>query len=185
MQFNLRSQINFTAGPISSANTGQKSLRYLGPKICNIMPTDSRNSGNIEECTRKIKSQIPNNCSCKLCLNYIHHVGYVNQPYFWNQPFKSPLANRNIAYFGRGYHDGCFCIDILLTLNCKKKICFVIVIFTLLIHLLPTHPFSIPWKHQKTLLFLMFPGDRKKVPREEFKILNQLKCKYSIFGNMT
>ena len=24
-----------------------------------------------------------------------------------------------------------------------------------------------------------------KVPREEFKILNQLRCKYSIFGNMT
>ena len=32
-----------------------KSLRYLGPKIWNIIPPDIRNSGNIEDFTSKIK----------------------------------------------------------------------------------------------------------------------------------
>ena len=78
MLYNLRSQTKFTAGPISIVKNGLKSLRYLGPKIWNIIPTDIRNSGNTEEFTRKIKCWTPNNCPCKLCLNYIHHVGYAN-----------------------------------------------------------------------------------------------------------
>ena len=44
--YNLRSQIDFITGPF---NNGPKSLRYLGPKICNIIPTDIRNSGNTGE----------------------------------------------------------------------------------------------------------------------------------------
>ena len=53
--YNLRSQTDFTTGPIGTANNGLKSLRYLGPKIWNIMPPDIRTSGNIEEFTRKKK----------------------------------------------------------------------------------------------------------------------------------
>ena len=76
--YNHRSQTDFTTGPISTVNYGLKSLRYLGPKIWNIIPPDIRKSGNIEEFTRKIKCWTPKNCPCTLCLNHIHHVGYVN-----------------------------------------------------------------------------------------------------------
>ena len=140
-----------------------KSLRYLEPKILNIIPPDITNSGNIEEFTRKIKCWIPKYCSCRLRLNYIHHVGYVN---FWNRSFRGTLENRKSAYFGRGSDDGCFCIKILFITNflficfwkkCKKKICFIIVNLTFLTHSFPTHPFSTPWKHQKTLLFSDVP----------------------------
>ena len=34
---------------------------------------------------------------------------------------------------------------------------------TFLIHSLPMHPFSTPWKHQKTLRFLMLSGGTKRV----------------------
>ena len=51
--YNLRSQIGFTTGPISIANNGLKSLRYLGHKMWNIIPPDIRNSRNIKEFTRK------------------------------------------------------------------------------------------------------------------------------------
>ena len=35
-----------------------------------------------------------------------------------------------------------------------------------LTHLFPMHSFSTPWKHQKTLQFLMFSGGRERVHRE-------------------
>ena len=65
--YNLRSQTDFTTGPISTVNNGLNSLRYLGPKIWNITP-HIRNSGNIEERMRKIKCWTPKNCPFRLCL---------------------------------------------------------------------------------------------------------------------
>ena len=75
--YNLRPQTDFTIGLISTVNNGLKSLRYLIPKIWNIIPPDI-NSGKTEEFTRKIKCWTSKNCPCKLCLDYIHQVGYVN-----------------------------------------------------------------------------------------------------------
>ena len=67
--YNLRSQANFTTGPINTVNNDLKSLRYLGPKIWNIIPPDIRNSNKIEEFTRKFKYWTPKNCPCRLRLN--------------------------------------------------------------------------------------------------------------------
>ena len=66
--YNLRSQTDFTTGPISTVNNDLKS--DIGPDI--------KNSRNTEEFTRKITCWTPKNCPCRLCLNYIRHVGYVN-----------------------------------------------------------------------------------------------------------
>ena len=76
--YNLRSQTDFTARSIGTVKNGLKILRSLGPKIWNIIPPDIKNSGNIEVFTWKIKCWIAKYCPCRLCLNYIHHVGYVN-----------------------------------------------------------------------------------------------------------
>ena len=76
--YNLRSQTDFRTGTTSTVNNGLKSMRYLGPKVWNIMPPDIRNPGNNEEFTRKIKCWTPKSCPCKLCLNYIPHAVYVN-----------------------------------------------------------------------------------------------------------
>ena len=108
--YNFQSQTDFTTGTISTVNNGLKSLRYLGPRISNIIQPGIRNSGNIEKFSRKIKCWTPKNCLCTLCINYIHHVWYANQQNFWYQPFRRTLANRRSTYFGRGYYDGCFCI---------------------------------------------------------------------------
>ena len=51
--YNLRSQIDFTTVPVSIVNNSLKSLRYLGPKMWNIIPPDIRNSRNIKEFTRE------------------------------------------------------------------------------------------------------------------------------------
>ena len=61
----LRSQTDFRTGPVSTVNNGLKSLRYLGPKIWNIIPIDTRNSGNIEGFTRKIKCWTSKDFPCR------------------------------------------------------------------------------------------------------------------------
>ena len=53
--YNLRSQIDFITGPISTLSNGLKSFRNLGPKILNIISPDIRDSRNIEGFTRNIK----------------------------------------------------------------------------------------------------------------------------------
>ena len=45
--YNLRSQTNFTIGPISTVNNCLKILTYIGPKTWKIILPDIRNSGNI------------------------------------------------------------------------------------------------------------------------------------------
>ena len=42
--YNLRSQADLTTGPISTVNNDLNSLRYLGPKIWNIIPPNIRNT---------------------------------------------------------------------------------------------------------------------------------------------
>ena len=77
IDYNLHSQTDFKQGPVNTMNYGLKSLRYLAPKIWNIIPPDIRNSGSLTEFMMNIKSWIPKNCPCTLCRIYIHHVGYI------------------------------------------------------------------------------------------------------------
>ena len=75
---NLPSQTGFTTGPITTFNNDLKSLQHLGPKIRNIILSDIRNSRDIAELTRKIKCWTPTNCPCRLFINSIRHVVYIN-----------------------------------------------------------------------------------------------------------
>ena len=47
IDYNLRSQTNFTQGSVNTVNYG-KSLRYLAPKIWNIIPLEVRNSSRLQ-----------------------------------------------------------------------------------------------------------------------------------------
>ena len=73
--YNLRSQAAFKQGPVNTVNYGLKSLRYLAPKIWDIIPLEIRNAG---EFTTNIKSWIPMHCPCTLCRIYIQHLGYID-----------------------------------------------------------------------------------------------------------
>ena len=73
IDYNLRSQTDFKQGPVNTVNYGLKSLRYLAPKIWDIIPLEIRN-----EFITNIKSWIPKHCPCTLCRIYIHHVDYID-----------------------------------------------------------------------------------------------------------
>ena len=79
--YNLRSEAShFKKENIKSANCGMQSVRHLGPKICNIVPQNIKESNSLNEFKSLIKFWQPDSCSCRLCKNCITHVGFIS-PY--------------------------------------------------------------------------------------------------------
>ena len=78
IDYNLRSQTNFKQGPVNTVNYGFKSLRYLAPKIRDIISLEVRNSGSLTEFITNIKSWIPKHCPFTSCQIYIHHADYID-----------------------------------------------------------------------------------------------------------
>ena len=78
IDYNLRSQTDFKQGSVNMVNYGLKSLRYLAPKIWDIIPLEIRNSGSLTEFITNIKSWIPKNCPCTVFRIYKHHVDYID-----------------------------------------------------------------------------------------------------------
>ena len=56
---------------------GTETLRSLGPKIWNILPSNIKLSTNLFMFKTNIKSWIPNNCPCRLCKPYIEGLGFM------------------------------------------------------------------------------------------------------------
>ena len=77
IEYNLRSQTNFSLGAVYTTNYGLRSSRYFAPKIWNMIP-DIRNVNNLSDFTLKIKSWTPDGCPCNLFRAYICQVGYIN-----------------------------------------------------------------------------------------------------------
>ena len=78
IDYNLHFQTDFKQGSVNTVNYGSKSLRYLAPKIWDIIPLEIRNAGSLTEFITNIKSWIPKHCPCTLCRIYIQHVGYID-----------------------------------------------------------------------------------------------------------
>ena len=56
IDYNLRSQTDFKQSPVNTLNFSLKSLRYLAPKIPNIISFEIRNSNSRTEFITNIKS---------------------------------------------------------------------------------------------------------------------------------
>ena len=68
VRYNLRSQIDFTRPNVNSKHFGISSLRYTAAKVWDMIPNDMKNVVVI----------VKRGCHCKLCLDYVPCVGYVN-----------------------------------------------------------------------------------------------------------
>ena len=77
LNYNLRSQTDFSFHAVNTVAYGLKSLKYFAGKVWNIVPFEIRNARSLEVFPAKIKSWIPENCPCRVCLTYIHEVGYI------------------------------------------------------------------------------------------------------------
>ena len=56
IEYNLRSQTDFSLRAVYMTNYGLRSLRYFAPKIWNMIPVDIINGNNLSDFTLKIKS---------------------------------------------------------------------------------------------------------------------------------
>ena len=78
MNYNIRSQTDFSLKSGNTSSYGLRYLRYLAPKVWNLVPQDIRSAKSFSRFIRKIKSWIPDGCPCILCRTYIRQVEYVN-----------------------------------------------------------------------------------------------------------
>ena len=76
-QYNLCSQTDFQLGSVKRVNCGLRALRYLGPKIWNIVPFEIKIQRIMHNSKMKIKSWKPIHCPCNLCQPYFHCLGYI------------------------------------------------------------------------------------------------------------
>ena len=76
--YNLRSSCNqFRRENIKTVHYGIQSVRYLGPKIWQLVPNDIKYSNSLSKFKKLIKSWKPEACPCRLCNTYVAQVGFI------------------------------------------------------------------------------------------------------------
>ena len=73
----LRSQNDFALPQVRTESCGKGALRYLGPLIWNIIPSEIKNLPSLNEFKKQIRKWRPLDCPCRLCKNYIPQVGFI------------------------------------------------------------------------------------------------------------
>ena len=75
--YSMRSKYELAVPLVNTVLKGKNSLRYFGPVIWNSIPIDIRCQDNFNLFKSKIRQWKPENCQCRLCLNYISGVGFM------------------------------------------------------------------------------------------------------------
>ena len=78
VSYNLRSQTDFDSGLARTNSFGIDSLKYMAAKVWDMVPNDIKNVDSLHIFKSKIRKWEPLNCHCKLCLNYVPELGYIN-----------------------------------------------------------------------------------------------------------
>ena len=74
-----RGKDRFLRPNVEGVTYGDRTLRSFGPIIWNeMLPESLKASVSLESFKESIKGWIPKNCKCKLCMDYIQGVGFVN-----------------------------------------------------------------------------------------------------------
>ena len=65
--YNLKHKLFFKIPRKKSVGNGFESISYLGPKICEMLPSEMQKYETLFEFRSKVKSWNPINCPCKIC----------------------------------------------------------------------------------------------------------------------
>ena len=58
-------------------NSGLETIRCLGPKIWEMLPTSLKKSSSLSIFKSEIKKWVPKKCPCKLCKIFVPQLGYL------------------------------------------------------------------------------------------------------------
>ena len=78
MDYDLRSQTDFSVSSVNTTRFGLNSLQYFASKEWNIVPLELKILSDVEILKSEIRKWEPKQCECTLCLPYMHSIGYVN-----------------------------------------------------------------------------------------------------------
>ena len=75
--YNLRTKPNFSSRQVHSVHHGTESLSFLGPKIWELVPEDTKQSESLKIFKNNIKKWVPSRCPCRLCHIYLQNIGFL------------------------------------------------------------------------------------------------------------
>ena len=76
--YDLRSSSNqFRRENIKTVHYSLKSVRYLGPKVSELVPNNIKYSNSLSKYKKLIKLWKPEACSCRLFETYIAQIGFI------------------------------------------------------------------------------------------------------------
>ena len=77
MTYNFRKHSALETKNIKSVCYGSKTISFIDPKIWELLPSNFKDSQNLNIFKSNIKSWKPENCSCRLCRLYIADIGFI------------------------------------------------------------------------------------------------------------
>ena len=77
LPYNLRTNSNFSSRQVHSVYHGTESLSFLGPKIWELVPEDTKQSESLEIFKNEIKKWVPSICPSRLCRIYLQNIGFL------------------------------------------------------------------------------------------------------------
>ena len=75
--YNLRNATGLKRVGARTVRYGTETVRFIAPKLWNMIPDAIKNSNSINHFKSQIKKWKPNNCPCRLCKIYVQNVGFI------------------------------------------------------------------------------------------------------------
>ena len=77
MPNNLRQRSQFHIPLVRTVFTDTENIKFLGPKICELIPNDMKALESLWEFKRAIKLWKSTSCPCRLCKRYFYRIGFL------------------------------------------------------------------------------------------------------------
>ena len=75
--YDLRNKNSFKRRRVKSVWHGTGSVTYLGPKIWDLAPNETKESESLNGFKLKIKRWVRKGCPCRICKIYLGQVGFI------------------------------------------------------------------------------------------------------------
>ena len=75
--YDLRNKSYWETDNKRTVKYGTETIRHMGPKTWDLVPSDIKESTSLLQFKKKIKKWKPNGCTCRLCRPYIYNLGFL------------------------------------------------------------------------------------------------------------
>ena len=75
--YSLRHSNKFATPRVNSVFWGEETIRYIGPKIWDLLPLDIKLSSTLKSFILKVKKWKPDKCPCRVCKVYVPSLGFL------------------------------------------------------------------------------------------------------------